>query len=290
MGIWIHKKFVQKGFSPGILAKTFKNAFQVMDIEYKEDYKYEITKKIGKEGSENKRIDINEVGNIVEIGNNITKVGFGYNYPDYEQEIIDITGFDEYLNLSVLSTTAEKASEIINLFKVELELEEYIVEDKKENVINYLKNEIENINNRIINIEQTILDNKKLNAFISCRFDDISENYVNQLARFLELLGINVITGMGYEPRAISEKVLERLSNNIDILFYLIHSSGESIWTRDEMAVSIGKGSNIIPIVEKGIKIEQGILGNYEYIPFEKNHIGDSFLRILEAINYIKNK
>jgi hypothetical protein len=106
-----------------------------------------------------------------------------------------------------------------------------------------------------------------------------------ELTRFLELLGVNVVTGAGYEPRRVDQKVIARLEQPLDFLIYLITADGESIWTRDELAFSLAKGYALVLLVESGTKIEKGLLGDWEYLEFEGNHIGDSFMGILEALH-----
>ena len=53
------------------------------------------------------------------------------------------------------------------------------------------------------------------------------------------------------------------------------------------MAVSLGRGYHIIPLVEEGSTLERGILGDWEYIPFSSDHISDTFIPILEAIKFM---
>ena len=43
-------------------------------------------------------------------------------------------------------------------------------------------------------------------------------------------------------------------------------------------------------LVEKGSKAGREILGGREYIEFDADHIGDTFIAILEAINFIKDQ
>jgi hypothetical protein len=108
--------------------------------------------------------------------------------------------------------------------------------------------------------------------------------------RFLALIGVEVTTGDTYEPRRVSDKVLSHLDKRLDFVVYLVEKEGESAWTRDEMAVSLGKGCRIIPLVEEGAALERGILGDWEYIPFTSGHTSDTFLPILEAVKFINKE
>ena len=112
---------------------------------------------------------------------------------------------------------------------------------------------------------------------------------MTQITRFLELLDIEVISGASYEPRRVTEKVRSRLSSNIDFVVYLVTKDGETAWTRDELITGLGVDAHLVPIVESGAKMEIGILGDLEYIPFESGHISDAFVRLLEAVRFIQN-
>jgi len=150
---------------------------------------------------------------------------------------------------------------------------------------------LDNIDSRLNKLEDEIrLEQEKIKVFLSYRFGKENNNYALELGRFLSLVGVDVVSGAGYEPRRISDKVMSKISENIDVTIYLVSESGESTWIRDEMAVSLGKGYHIIPIVEETMKLESGILSDWEYIPFAKDHIGDAFIRLLEAINFIRNE
>ena len=71
---------------------------------------------------------------------------------------------------------------------------------------------------------------------------------------------------------------------------YLITKDGESTWTRDELAVAFGEGDPVIILLECGAEIGKGLLGDWEYIEFEGDHIGDTFIAILEALDYMKDQ
>ena len=129
-----------------------------------------------------------------------------------------------------------------------------------------------------------------LRCFLSYRFAPETEILSLNLQRFLALLDVEVVTGTSYEPRRISDKVVDRLAGPLDFLILLISKGGESLWTRDEIATANQRGLAIIPIVESGAEFEPGIFGDIETIPFETGHIGDAFLKLLEAINFLRRQ
>jgi len=131
---------------------------------------------------------------------------------------------------------------------------------------------------------------RKITCFLSYRFSDLGKSYASQIRRFLELLDIDVLSGEKYEPRSISEKVKNILSQNPDFVVLIIAQDGESLWTRDEIAELRVKGKPIIPLVVYGSEFAQGLFGDLEWIPFPKEHISDSFIRLLEGIRFIQSQ
>ena len=131
---------------------------------------------------------------------------------------------------------------------------------------------------------------RQLSCFLSYRFNSRSKALALELSRFLSLLNVKVVSGMGYEPRRITEKVTERLKLGHDFLVYLITKDGESMWTRDELVMSFGSGVPVIILVEKSTIFEKGLLGDWEYVEFDGDHIGDTFISILEAIDFLREQ
>jgi hypothetical protein len=130
---------------------------------------------------------------------------------------------------------------------------------------------------------------RPLRAFLSYKFGEpeISDK-VKQLKRFLELLDIDVLTGEGYEPRPIEDKILERLRSDVDLLIVLITAHGESAWIRDEMNEARAQQLPIIVIVESSAKFSTGLFGALEYIPFG-NCIEQAFLALLEGLKVVRS-
>lgn len=147
------------------------------------------------------------------------------------------------------------------------------------------------LSDRLAIIERIILGpNRKLRCFLSYRFTAGHDEPARKLREFLALLDIDVVTGDTYEPRAISRKIIDRLNDNLDFVILLIGKDGESFWTRDEIATANNKLIPLIPVVEEGATFSSGLFGDLEHITYGKGHISDSFLKILEAIKYLRQK
>lgn len=128
----------------------------------------------------------------------------------------------------------------------------------------------------------------RLRCFLSYRFKDADTRVANDVQRFLELQGVEVLTGSSYEPRRVEDKVHSRLSSALDFVVYLVTASGDSSWLRDEVSEARVTGIPVIPLVEEGVAFEGGLFGNVEYIPFAPGHVGDVWIAFVEALAFIR--
>jgi len=129
-----------------------------------------------------------------------------------------------------------------------------------------------------------------LRCFLSFRFSPQGKQYADEVRHFLELVGVEVVTGDRFEPRGISEKIGELLSAGTHFGILIITEDGESMWTRDEVNKLWSEGKYVIILVLEGASFSQGLKGDLEWITFAKGHISDAFTKILEGIRFIRGK
>src|SRR5262245_50120609 len=139
-------------------------------------------------------------------------------------------------------------------------------------------------------IQEPTRGRQMLKCFLSYRFTDENEIAALPVQEFLRLLNVEVRTGNRYEPRQVSEKMLSILSEPLDFIVLLITANGESMWTRDEINTALHKGIHLVPLVEKGATFHRGLFADLEYIEFTPGHIGDAFLKLLQAIEFIREQ
>jgi len=213
--------------------------------------------------------------------------------------VINITFLRRYRLIILIISGAEnqfeqKLSDLIEKF---LELKKPTDIDirsdaSEENIYKLLWNvydDIQSIKAEILSLNQKIIDEKsKLSTFVSFRFDDHSKSLAFELREFLDKVNVNFISGIGYEPRSVSEKVLEKLSSPLDLFIIIYSTTGESAWLHQEIGVAKGRNLPIIILVEEGADWNKGLLADNEYIEFQKGVISQSFIRLLEGISFLK--
>jgi hypothetical protein len=284
MAFRIHKQYSQMEFKPGGLSKTFRTVCKQMGIQATESLRFQADYAMGSTGHEERELTITEIGSITELRDTPRELRFGYNWSGTNIEGISIYGSPRGLRVSVSMQSAERAQEMVDILEQGLGLLPLGNNESSKKA-----NQGDHAIKSDVPMPASTMANS-LRCFISYRFDANAEAYVMQLKRFLALVGITAQEASGYEPRAIPDKVLEKLSDKIDILIYLITTSGESTWTRDELSFAYGKGAHVVPLLEKGCSMDEGLLGKAEFIEFDKGHIGDSFIKILEAIAFTKSR
>lgn len=286
MSIRRSQTYVNKDFGLSLLANTFKKVFEELSIPL-DALSITANYDLGSAGEEQKDISFSELENISKIGGYIKSVSVSFleRKEDFGRHNSII--LHTVRGILLLNCTLEKASfsnPIFEIFESNLNLEKG--EPEKVETIDIFK-----LETRVANLESEMSKKSEASScFLSYRFNEQSKPLAFELSKFLDLLGIKVISGMGCEPRRVTEKVMSRLKNQHDFFIYLITSEGESTWTRDELAYAFATELPVILLVEKGASVGKGLLGDWEYIEFERSHIGDTYIAILEATKFIKSQ
>ena len=142
-------------------------------------------------------------------------------------------------------------------------------------------------------MESAILNHefsKSPSCFLAYRFNARVKSLAPELSRFLTLLDIKIVSGLGNERRRSAGKGAARVKSGYDFFIYLITQDDESTWTKDDLALAYSEGVPVIILMERGAKAGKEIIGGHEYIEFDPEHIGDTFISILEAINFMKDQ
>lgn len=224
---------------------------------------------------------------------------FIFRFEVKNKKVIDLTLMRRYeLILLIISEAGDVLEkEIHGLVENLLELESPTDIDRRSdasepNIYKLLWNvydDVRDLKSDISTIKHKIVREKtRLTSFVSFRFDEHSKALAFELREFLDQIDVTFISGMGYEPKPVSEKVIERLSGPIDLFIIIYSSSGESTWLNQEVGMAKGKNLPIVILVEEGAAWNQGILADNEYIEFKNGTISQTFIRLLEGISFLR--
>lgn len=198
---------------------------------------------------------------------------------------------DDLLILSVEASDISSLDILHKVFEEKLSLEKAPLEKENEGSTTENNETLQSIVRRLDALESIVLaPSRRLRCFSSYRFSDTNEVPALRIKQFLSLLNVEVLSGASYEPRKVSEKVLSKLRQPLEFIVLLLTAEGESMWTRDEIAAAIHKGIALVPLVEKGAKLTPGLLADIEYVEFPKGCIGEAFLKLLEAVCFIREQ
>lgn len=117
------------------------------------------------------------------------------------------------------------------------------------------------------------------------------------MALFRELVethGFDVITGARPEARSVSDKVKSRITGcDHAIALWTCAESHEHVkcevswWIRDETGfahATLG-ASNLIVVLQNGVHYQQGIFGDHEYIPLDRESEGRAFVKLSSVLS-----
>lgn len=127
-------------------------------------------------------------------------------------------------------------------------------------------------------------------CFFSFHFDEHGTALAYELRDFLEVIGIKFVSGQGYEPRSVSDKVLARLDRTID-LFIVIFTREEHVdWLQQEIGIAKGRELPIMVLIEGDVRFSSGILSDHEYVRFPNGIISKAFFPLIQALRFLEKK
>ncbi|OOV47370.1 hypothetical protein B1J93_01310 [Leptospira kirschneri serovar Pomona] len=221
-------------------------------------------------------------------GTEFSKVSFKLQKGDTTVAYIKIAMTWGLLDLDVLHIKSETFDSLTEKIVSRLTLEEATEEELK-----IAFSSLPSINEKVLEIDSKLnnlfpLKKEVKRVFLSLRFDDHSKAIAFELEKFFNLLEIEMITGLGVEPRSISEKVVDRFNLQIDLFVILVTKTGTSNWINQEIGLAKEKKiSSLIIKSGENTDFQSGLLNDNEYIVY--NNISEAFIGILEAIKYLKN-
>ena len=130
-------------------------------------------------------------------------------------------------------------------------------------------------------------------AFVGQSFAAADERVNRTVHRFLEAVGLKVITGEKPTAGSVSAKVRARIEG-ADI-FVGVFTRRERIsrrqewstsaWVVDEKAYALAKDKKLILVKEQGVQSIGGLQGDYEYLEFARDQLEDLVLALLQTFS-----
>ncbi len=124
-------------------------------------------------------------------------------------------------------------------------------------------------------------------CFVSFNFDERGLALAFELRDLFELLGVKFVSGFGYEPRSVSNKVLDRMRANNCLFIVIVTRSSGNEWLQQEIGVAKGLNLPVMVLMEEGVEFDLGILGDNEYVRFPKQTISKTFVSVIRALQFV---
>jgi len=142
------------------------------------------------------------------------------------------------------------------------------------------------------------MNQTKLKAFAGHSFEEGDRPLVDKILRFLRSAGVECESGEPAENRSVSTKVRERIDQNpifVGIFTCRCKLDGKELyatsnWVIQESGYAIGKGKELILLVENSIYNFPELQGDLEYVPFQRDSLEDTFLRLNEMIGAVRTR
>jgi hypothetical protein len=141
----------------------------------------------------------------------------------------------------------------------------------------------------IVNLRTT----DKLTAFVGQSFIERDKSVNELVSQTLGALGIKSITGERPKADSVSEKVKQLIEGQS--IFVGIFTRRDKIarkqewttssWVIDEKAYALGLRKRLVLIKEQGVGSIGGIQGDYEYLIFSRDRLGELVLQLIQLFD-----
>jgi hypothetical protein len=167
-----------------------------------------------------------------------------------------------------------------------------------------------------------VISMKEIKAFVGHSFSEVDAEVIGSFTKYFDSLArshpqFSWQSAERAEPRILTEKVLRIIADKNTfigictrkeqvvqenalrpLLFQSEYVKGPksqfawktSDWVIQEIGMAVGKGLDVILLVENGIRDPGGLQGDIEYIPFDREHPEKAFNKILEMLSALAPK
>lgn len=117
-----------------------------------------------------------------------------------------------------------------------------------------------------------------MKVFVGYGYNERDTWIEDRVFPILRCVGFTVVHGKDMHGQQLQLEVARRIDQaDAAIGFFTLREGtaekefNSHIWVRDEMLYAIGRGKPIIPVREDGVTLEEGLLGNRQYIRLDQN-------------------
>lgn len=124
-------------------------------------------------------------------------------------------------------------------------------------------------------------------VFISHSTADMALVY--ELQHWLQANGIEAYVAQIYAQPGIplSQKVSDAILASDCVLVLWTKDGARSAWVNQEIGIAKGQGRLVIPIVERSVDLQGGLLG-LEYVPYDPSNPEETIRRAVEVLHRMK--
>jgi hypothetical protein len=194
--------------------------------------------------------------------------------------------FQQLITYSERNTQREKYDQTLN----------FILKDFRPTILVPLKAILIQGNTFLPPLVKTELPPRKESiVFIGQSFSPKDKVVNDTVRRFFTAIGLNILTGEKPQAGSISKKVTDRI-DQADIFVGIftrrdkIENKNEwstSPWVIEEKVYAYTLRKKLIVLRETGVGSIGGILGDYEYVPFDRDSLVDLVIDLAELYNSI---
>lgn len=117
-----------------------------------------------------------------------------------------------------------------------------------------------------------------MKVFVGYGYNERDRWIEDRVFPILRCVGFTVVHGKDMHGQQLQPEVARRLEQaDAAIGFFTIRQGpaegdfNSHIWVRDEMLYAIGNGKPIIPVKENGVRLQEGLFGNRQYIQLDQD-------------------
>ena len=130
-----------------------------------------------------------------------------------------------------------------------------------------------------------------MKLFVGFGYNDRDQWIEEQVFPVLHGMGFSVVDGKDMHGQVLQDEVKSRIEqSDLAIGFFTIREGQDQadfnshIWVRDEMVHALARGKPLIPVIEDGARIPDGLLGGRQYILLRQDDRLACVVELVEAL------